>query len=439
MRAFPAPRLLWGVGALCVLAFGLFVHDAFGYVVAVLFGVLMVGGAYDAWWLRKHRGALSAELDAPQTLTRGERAELGVTVHNDTARDRTLWVRPVLPDETIPNYVTHRTHAVAGDAARFRIPLGVPLRGRYTFGPVYVRLDGPLGLIRGQVCCEARETTRVYPDVRRVQDYLVTRKMQDTVAPHLRTARIRGIGSEFESMREYELGDDIRRIDWKATAKHRMPIVRNYEIEPFRNVMVIVDAGRLMAGSTGDATKLDCALDAALMVAGVVLEGGDRCGTLVFDEDVRAYLPPRGGLAQLRAIVENTYALQPTYVESHFQRAFAHLQTRLTKRSLVLILSDVIDPYASASLLSGVVALSRRHLVMFAALRTPEVERVIDTPSASPEDPYRKAVAYRLFDERTMAITRLQRSGVHVLDVKPQDLTVPLVNKYIELREANML
>ena len=431
--------MLWAVAAILAISFGLFFVDAAIYAVVGGLIVVGLGALWDARWLFSHKSEISASVEAQQTLTRGERADVFVQVNNNTSRGLRLWVRPILPEAGVPKYAEHTTQAESGGAARFTVLVSVPLRGRYEFGPVYVRFDGPLGLMRGQVECDASAVTKVYPDVRRVQQYLITRKMQDTVAPHLRTARIRGIGSEFESLREYEEGDDIRRIDWKSTAKHQTPIIRNYEIEPYRNVMVIVDSGRLMAGSTGNATKLDCALDAALMLSGVVLEGGDRCGTLVFDEDVRAYLPPRGGLAQLKMIVETTYALQPTYVESHFQRAFAHLQTRLSKRSLVLILSDVIDPYASASLLSGVVALSRRHLVMFAALRTPEVERVIDEPSKCTEDPFRKAVAYRLFDERTGAIARLQRSGVHVLDVRPQDLTVPLVNKYIELREANML
>lgn len=439
MIFFPSRRFLVVATAIVFMTFGLFVHPAFGYAAAIAALALAAAAVYDVRDLRRARTGITVEVATPPTVTRGEPIHVEVTVSNATSRDFSCEARPVLPDATIPNYVEHAFTAPANGPARFEIPLQAPLRGHYTFGPVFLRIDGPLGLMRSQVRHDATAETKVYPDVRRVQQYLVTRRLQDTIAPHLRTARIRGLGSEFESLREYEETDDIRRIDWKATAKHRMPIVRNYEIEPFRNAMIIVDAGRLMAGSTGDATKLDCAIDSALMVAGVVLDGGDRCGTLVFDDDVRAFLPPRGGLAQLKTIVNTIYALQPTYVESHFQRAFAHLQTRLTKRSLVLILSDVIDPHASASLLAGVMALSRRHLVMFAALRTPEMERVIETPSASPADPYRKAVAYRLFDERTRAIMGLQRSGVHVIDVRPDRLTVPLVNKYIELREMNLL
>jgi uncharacterized protein (DUF58 family) len=174
------------------------------------------------------------------------------------------------------------------------------------------------------------------------------------------------------------------------------------------------------------------------MTAGVALDGGDRCGLLVFDDDVVSFLSPRGGMDQLQRIVETVYDVQPKLVESHFRRAFIYLQTRLTKRSLVLVLTDVSDVDASAAVLAGLLNLGRRHLVLMAALRTPEVEGVLEEPAA-PLTPYRKAVAYRLIRERAEVIARLEKGGVHVLDLAPDQLTIPVVNKYIELREANLL
>ena len=194
-----------------------------------------------------------------------------------------------------------------------------------------------------------------------------------------------------------------------------------------------------MAAEVGEVTKLDLALDAALMIAGVALEGGDRCGILVFDREVSTYLRPRPSLDQLTRIVENVYDVQPVLDESHFQRAFVFLQQRLTKRSLLVVLSDMVGVDISGSMLCSLVTLGKRHLVVLAALRSPEIRQVIAAPVADEIDPFRKAVAYRLVKERTEALGRLRRGGVHVLDVAPDELTLPLVNKYIELRESNLL
>lgn len=435
----PGRRFVLGAFALAAASVSLFATDAAGGPLALGAAMLVSAALADAVWLWRNRDAAAASVECPGTAVRGDEVLLTIRLTNGASRRIALAARVETPDLAAPPIVRFETRLGPGEHTAFEARQRLPERGVYRWSAVHLRMDGPMGLMRLTVERPVTAECRVYPDIRRVRDHIVTRRLHDAIAPHLRTARIRGIGSEFESLREYEDGDDIRRIDWRASARYLRPIVRNYEIEPFRTVMVLVDAGRLMAQSAGDGAKLDHAIDAALMVAGVALDGGDRCGALVFDDQLRAYLPPRGGLGQLRAVVETLFDVKPTFAESHFQRAFVQLQTRLRKRSLIVILGDVTDVDASASLLSGVVALSRRHLVVFAALRTPEVQAVIDAPSRTVADPYEKAVAYRLLEDRAAVMARMHKSGVQVLDVEPERVTVPLVNKYLELREANRL
>jgi uncharacterized protein (DUF58 family) len=408
-------------------------------MLAVGWIALVLLAAADYWWLRKHGRAVAAQVTTPVSVTRGERIEAHVTITNNTTRHGTFTVRPLLPAKGLPKAQIFRAALGAGQSSTFLLPVLAPERGAYHFGEVYLRFTAPLRMWQMRMKSGDEAICKVLPDVQPVKQYIVTRRLHDSIAPHLRTARIRGLGSEFESLRDYEDGDDIRRIDWRATAKHQKLISRNYEIEPHRQLMIVVDGGRLMTGGADGLSKLDHAVDATLMAAGVSLDGGDNCGMLLYDDKVRAYLPPRGGLGHLKTMVETVYDVQPTYVESNFQRAFVHLQTRLTKRSMVLILSDVMDVDASSAMLAGVLALARRHLVVFAALRTPDVEAVIDAPTKDDDDPFRKAVAYRLMAERTQVMARMQKGGVQVLDVRPHELTIPLVNKYIELREMNLL
>ena len=422
-----------------VLSCGLLISVHFWWAllaVAVCAGWL---GWRDYRWLRRHLGWIEAELSVPQSVQQGEFIDATVVVRNPTVDRVAVMVRPILPELGIP-FQRKASASLGGDSAqslRFRVEADV--RGRYAFGDVYLRVTSPLGMLVGQACRPSEAVCKVYPQVERVREYLVTRRLRAMTAPHMRRATLRGMGSDFESLRDYEPGDDIRRIDWRATAKHRKLITRNYEIEPFRNVLVIVDRGRLMAADVGRFSKLDCAVDSALMLSAVALDGGDRCGLLVFDSEVGAYLSPRGTLAQLTNIVEALYDVTPVMVESHFLRAFGLVQSRLSKRSLIVVLTDFIDEEVSRSTLASLLGLSKRHMVVVAALRTPAVHDVVTSPVTDRMDPFRKAAAYRLVKERAAVVARLRKQGVHVLDVDPAELTAPLVNEYIAIREQNRL
>lgn len=439
MTVIPGKNLVLATAALAALAHGLLFSAVFGWLLAGGVTALFAAAIVEWRWLRRHVPHLNVAWRLPSTSTRGEALVGTLEITNPTDAPVRVQVRPMLPVLGRPT-VWQGTLALAPLAVEdITLRVQADARGAYHFGDIYLRCHSPWGLIAGQRRVKHGHECRVYPDIRRVKEYLAMRRTLSAVAPHVRSTPLRGIGSEFESLRDYEAGDDIRRIDWKATARLSTMITRNYEIEHFRNVVVLIDRGRLMAGKAGSGHKLDYAVDAALMVCGVALDGGDRCGLMVFDQDVTSYLPPRGDLQQLQHILDTVYDLQPVLVESHFRRAFIHLQTKLTRRSLVLVLSDVMDVEASRTTMLGLLALNKRHLVVFAALRTPEVEAVTDRTDDDDLSPYRKAAAFRLLQERGAVLARLEKGGVHVLDVRPNDLTIPLVNKYIELRERNLL
>ena len=439
MKFFPTRQTVWCAATLALASAFLLPSPGLLPGLAAAWALLAVLLAIDVIWLRRNAPAVSATLDVPSSGLRGTHVGTRVRLGNASRHKLLLRARLELPEQGDPGYYVCEAAVPSGGAYDAALPIHTGLRGLHRFGDIHLRVRGKLALMWAQRRAPFAAECKVYPDIKRVKDYLLARRFRTAQAPHLRTTRVRGIGSEFESLRDYEDGDDIRRIDWRATAKHDRLIARNYEIEHYRNVMVVLDCGRLMGGKVGDGTKLDCALDAALMVCGVALDNGDRCGVLAFDREVTAYLPPRGGMTQLPAILEAVYDARPTFDESNFRRAFMHLQRKLTKRSLVIVLSDVSDVDASGAVMAGLAGLSRRHLVVFAALRTPEVAAVLDEPNSSDDAPFRKAVAYRLVRDRAEVFARLQKGGIHVLDVAPSQLTMPLVNRYIELREANLL
>ena len=186
------------------------------------------------------------------------------------------------------------------------------------------------------------------------------------------------------------------------------------------------------------AADIDRAVDAALVLARTALKSGDRCGIASYDNQVRSYLPPAAGLPYLKSLTEGVYAAKSEFLESDFGPIFSTLQTRQVKRSLVVVISDVGDVETSEQFRLSLGMLARRHVVLFAALRTPALERVLKEPVTTTLDGARQAVVFRLLREREQAVQTLRHLGVHVLDIEPNKLTVPLVNQFIELRLRNL-
>ena len=180
-------------------------------------------------------------------------------------------------------------------------------------------------------------------------------------------AKRRSAGTEFESIHEYRSGDDPRRIDWRATARTRRLVIRRFQVEQHQDVLILIDCGRLMGAAAGRGTKLDCAVDSALLLARVALANGDRCGTALFDNKVQGYLAPRSSMSTFHTVVESLYDVQTRWQETDFAPMFAHLQARRQKRAVIIVLSDVGDEETSRRASVALSSLAARHVVIFAA------------------------------------------------------------------------
>ena len=242
-----------------------------------------------------------------------------------------------------------------------------------------------------------------------------------------------GLGTEFESVRDYSPDDDIRQVNWRVTARLERPMSNTYRVDQDRDVVVVVDAGRLMAAplaGTPPLTRLDAALDAATAVALVADEMGDRCGSVAFDAEVRRRLPPRrrGG----RAVVETLFDLEPAPVDSDYELAFRTVGR--AKRSLVVVLTDLVEEAAARPLVDAVPVLARRHAVVVASVADPDLVDLVRTPPATPLDAYAASVAVEVLDARARVVHQLRRAGAEVVEAPPGQLAAACVAAYLELK-----
>ena len=363
---------------------------------------------------------------------------LQITNHNDVPIQGEI--RDELPQQAVPRLAIYPLHVPARGATEHATTLRIPRRGRHAFGPVWIRVQGRRRLLEAHQQFECPGTISILPETFATRD-----QFQKDVGADLRLldrmqrSRQYGAGTEFESLHPFRFGDDPRRIDWRATARQSTLVVRRFQIERHRDVMIIVDSGRLMGSVVGSGSKLDCAVDAGLNLARVVLASGDRCGVAAYDRQVRGFLPPVAGVSALRSLVDCLYDLQTQWHESDFTPMLAELRARQAKRTFLIVISDLADAETSQRLCASLCQLQRQHLVVFAALQTPLVRSIVRAPIQSERDGAKKAVAFRLLRDRGRALHTLTRNGVHVLDVEPRHLTAPLINQFMELRQRNLL
>lgn len=313
-------------------------------------------------------------------------------------------------------------------------------RGRAPLGPVGAQVTTPLGLVAARVLFEGADTMMVVPSLSGVRRFRMLAMQHRLETAGVRSLRRRGEGMSFANLREYAIGDDPRRIDWKATARRAQLITREYTVERSQTVIALIDAGRNMTQLAVDRSRFEHALSSALILTDIAANAGDRVGALVFDDEIRAWVAARPGRAALQAIRDAFVPLSPTTREPDYAAAFRFLAAHQRKRALIVFITDVIDPRASQALIAHVSRSAARHLAVVVALRNDAIfAAALPRSVGGPELLYESAAAEELILAREAALQRMRRAGVSVIDVSPQAMTASVINRYLDLKSRGAL
>lgn len=433
MSAVPLPSGRWFLLA-AVASLG-FLADV---GVAVLLDLLAVTALVLDLLLEGARPALEVERSAPAHMALEGPAPVRVRMVNDASRPRRVRVTDDLPaalrrrgdaewDGWVPAF---------GEAG-WSYEVEARERGIHELGDLHLRVRTPLGLVWRPERLPQGHEVRVQPGYRDLRRYDPLSQAHRTRHPGLRTLRQRGEGSSFESLREYVRGDDPRQIEWKASARHGGLVVRQYEAERSQNVVLALDAGRLMGERIGEFSRLDHALRAALVLGYLAESRQDRVGLFVFSDRVHTFLPPaRRAMTRLTDLFQGVEA-RP--VESDYPGAMAQLARRLRRRALVVLFTDVVDPGASRALLAHLGTASRRHFTVVVTIRNPEVAALAHVPPEGEGSAYLRAAAEEILAARSRALVGMRRAGVLVADVEPGAAVSAAVNAYLEVKRKALL
>ncbi|MGF6095548.1 DUF58 domain-containing protein [Pseudomonas sp. 18175] len=405
---------------------------AWGLLLALLLLTLL-----DAIRLRR-RPSVRVQRKVPGSLALGRWGEVRLTLEHDYPQPLTVHVFDHAPDGLTVENMPQAIELRPGERSELGYRLRPVRRGHFTFTRCEIHLPSPLGLWSARRFIEVGDTTRVYPDFARLYgaQLLGVDNWLSQLGVHQRQRR--GLGMEFHQLREFREGDSLRQIDWKATARQRTPIAREYQDERDQQIVFMLDCGRRMRSQDDELSHFDHALNACLLLSYVALRQGDAVGLCTFASEQQRYLAPVKGSSQLNLLLNAVYDLDTTRRAADYQAAASQLLARQKRRALVIVVTNLRDEDDEA-LLTAVNRIGRQHRVLVASLR----EEVLDQLRLSPVQTLPEALVYSgtvdYLNTRDQLHDRLNAHGLSVLDTLPSNLGEALVTRYLGWKKAGVL
>ncbi|AFZ26077.1 hypothetical protein Cylst_3966 [Cylindrospermum stagnale PCC 7417] len=403
---------------------------------AVILGLMIVDGLR----VRRNRVEISREL--PPRLSIGRDNPVVLKVKSGKA-NAIIQIRDFYPTGFSISAPEICATIPANSTQELTYTVNPTQRGEFPWGNIQVRQLGLWGLAWDDWLVRQSLDVKVYPDLVGLRSLTIRLTIQSSGS--IRKLRQMGIGTEFAELRNYRTGDDLRFIDWKATARrvgtyrNASPLVRVLEPEQEQTLMILLDRGRLMTATVQGLQRFDWGLNTALSLALAGLHRGDRVGVGVFDRQMHTWVPPERGQHHLNQLIDRLTPIQPVLLESDYLNAVTTVVQRQTRRALVVVITDLVDAIASTELLAALTKLAPRYLPFCVTLRDPQVDHLASTATADVTNAYIRAVALDLLAQRQVAFAQLKQKGVLVLDAPANQIADQLVERYLQLKARNQL
>ncbi len=433
--SWPVPTRRSVVVLVTIAASALVVPVAFGedewWGAWVLVNAVVIVVLVADWVLAPSPKRFAIERIHPSSVVIGSKAAMGWEVSQSGGRRRSVWIAddlaPSLRAETRRVRVVVPANGVGGA----RTWIEPSRRGRFEPARMVVRTSGPLGLMVRQSARTVPTRLRVLPAFLSAKKAELATRQARAQQVGLRSARARGGGTEFDSLRELTPDDETRRIDWAATARSAHPVVRTYRAEQNQTVLCLLDSGRVMAGRIDAIPRFEYAMDAAMLLAELATGLGDRMGLVAFDRTVHATIEPSNRRSQRARVAETLFDLEPALAESDYRSMMTHVAARYRRRHLLVLMTELSEEVIESFVLPALTILTRTHLVVVASVQDPDVVRWAHHGRADAEGAFLRASAIEVLAERQRLAARLRARGVIVIDAAPDRFSEKLGEAYL--------
>ncbi|HBT78587.1 MAG TPA: DUF58 domain-containing protein [Planctomycetaceae bacterium] len=469
-RAFPTRRLVLFLLIPAVMSSLLFLSGRSWIAVAAADLVIVIFFVHDLLTLPLHRSAVAVERRTARIVSIAKRHPITLRVENRSNRPVTLTIRDDLDEgfEAEPEEFAERTipprHA---ELLEYQVR---PLRrGNIRLHCVFLRFESVFGLWRRYVRIPCESDLHVYPDMQQLDQYEILARSDRLAQLGVRSVRRIGQDNDFERLRDYMIDDNFKQIDWRATAKRNKLTVKDFQATRNQRLIFMIDCGRMMMNRTGEGMSLlDHSFNAMLMLAYVALRQGDAVGMICFSNRLIRYVAPQSGRFQMNRLLHGVHDIFPESVETRFDDAFYYLGAHCRKRSLVALISNVNDPVNTERIRRHLTRLVGKHLPMGVFLRDSalfrpmrpfeeslrelrEDTRIEDRSikmalvtgkadrAVADREMWKAAAAAEIINTRHKTLADLGAAGTITLDLFPEELTAPMINKYLEIKARHLL
>lgn len=444
LHVYPRPLLVYLALLPAMVSFGVLPARGTIWLAAVLTALVMLDAALalvvvgDLLTIPA-RKAFSVERTAGRIASLGKPHRVELVLLNHSRRSWAIWIRDGVPQILGAEPDELFRHPAGRSRTTLHYVLRPGRRGAFSLSDVYLRVRSRLGLWQRQLKYPVQTTIHVYPDMKQLGQYaLLARTNRLSLLGVRRTRRV-GQDHDFERLRDYTIDDNYKHIDWRTTARRRKLTVRDYQSSQSQRIIFLVDCGRMMTNRAAELSLLDHGLNAMLMLAYVALRQGDSVGMISFSDEIHGFIPPRGGPSQMNRLLHASFDRFPRLTESRYDQAFRYLATHCRKRSLVVLITNVIDEVNANQIERYLTNLVGRHLPLGVLLRDRALFDAVDVEHPREDQLWPAAAAAEILTWRHQVLTDLQSKGVLSLDVFPEEMTAPLVNRYLEIKARHLL
>lgn len=312
-------------------------------------------------------------------------------------------------------------------------------RGEYVFGKVNVYVATLLNLVKKRMSFGDAQKVPVYPSYMQMRKYELIAISNKLAHGGIKKIRKIGHTMEFDQIREFVVGDDLRNINWKATARTQDLKLNQYQDEKSQQIISIIDKGRVMKMPFEGMTLLDYAINSSLVISNIALLKHDKPGLITFDKDLDAYIQAEHRGTQMRRIMEILYNQKTNFLESNYEKLFAFIRRKITSRSLLLFYTNFESTVAMKRQLPYLMMLAKYHLLVVIFFENTELNALLHSKPQNVEEVYIKTIAEKFELEKRQMVQELQHHGIHSLLTSPQNLTVNAINKYLEIKSRGIL
>ncbi|WP_309921977.1 MULTISPECIES: DUF58 domain-containing protein [unclassified Arcicella] len=425
-----------GIVFLFVLAF---VFPFLLGITQLFFMVLILMLLIDGIILYKTKKGILCERNVPERLSNGDENPIAIFIENRYSFSILLEIIDEIPFQFQKRDLLFNTTLKSSEKQIIEYQLRPTKRGEYSFGAVNVYVKSPIRLLKRRYQFSNEKMVAVYPSFLQMRAYELMAISNRLTELGIKKIRRIGQSQEFEQIRQYVQGDDIRNINWKATARRNDIMVNAYQEEKSQNVYCLIDKGRVMQMPFDGLSLLDYAINATLILSNIAINKQDKAGVITFSDRIGQILAAdkRGG--QMTKILELLYKQKTRFLETDYEALYIYAKTHIRQRSLLLLYTNFETVTSMRRQLPYFRKLAKDHLLMVIFFENTELKTLLDKPAVTTEEIYHKTIAEKYFYEKQQIVRELGQYGIQALLTPPQNLTVNTVNKYLELKSRGII